>query len=114
MHALDIVDVHIWAPSPTAAYQEQVTDETTGQTSSVLVLNSPSDGPLTPEFDTHQIGNALDWGGVWDTPMAFVYEIGHSTSSATTRASSASRARPSAARSTAPTGPASSRSGSST
>jgi len=78
MHALDVVDVHIWAPSPTSAYQEQVRDETSGTTSSLLVLNSPKDGPLTPEFDTNQIGNALDWGGVWDTPMAFVWEIGHS------------------------------------
>ncbi|HEV2451234.1 MAG TPA: hypothetical protein VGS62_04845 [Streptosporangiaceae bacterium] len=78
MHALDTVDVHIWAPSPNDAYQEQVTDETSGQTSSVLVLNSPGDGPLTPAFDTQQIGNALDWGAVYDTPMAFVYEIGHS------------------------------------
>jgi hypothetical protein len=78
MHALDIVDVHIWAPAPGAAYQEQVTDETSGQTSSVLVLISQRDGALTPEFDTNEIGNALDWGGVWDTPMAFVWEIGHS------------------------------------
>jgi hypothetical protein len=78
MHALDIVDVHIWAPGPSSAYQEQVTDETSGQTSSLLVLISPKDGPLTPEFSTQAIGNALDWGGVWDTPMAFVWEIGHS------------------------------------
>jgi hypothetical protein len=78
MHALDLVDVHIWAPTPTSAYQEQLTDETSGATSSVLVLDSQKDGPLTPEFSTNQIGNALDWGGVWDTPMAFVWEIGHS------------------------------------
>src|SRR5215469_12167192 len=78
MHARDIVDVHIWSPSPGAAYQEQVTDETSGATSRVLVLDSRRDGPLTPEFSTQQIGNALDWGAVWDTPMAFVYEIGHS------------------------------------
>jgi hypothetical protein len=78
MHALDVVDVHIWAPTPTSAYQEQITDETTGSTSSILVLNSPGDGPLTPAFSTNQIGNALDWGAVWDTPMAFVWEIGHS------------------------------------
>jgi hypothetical protein len=77
MHALDIVDVHIWAPSGGSAYREQVTDETTKQTSSVLVLISPRDGPLTPEFNTNEIGNALDWGGVWDTPMSFVWEIGH-------------------------------------
>jgi hypothetical protein len=78
MNALDIVDVHIWAPGPSSAYQEQVTDETSGQTSSVLVLISPKDGPLTPEFSTNVVGNALDWGAVWDTPMAFVWEIGHS------------------------------------
>jgi hypothetical protein len=77
MHARDIVNVHIWAPSSSSAYREQVTDVTTGTRSSVLVLNSPKDGPLTPEFDTNEIGNSLDWGGVWDTPMAFVWEIGH-------------------------------------
>jgi hypothetical protein len=78
MHALDVVDVHIWAPSSGSAYQEQLTDETSGQTSRVLVLISPEDGPLTPEYSTQDIGNALDWGGVYDTPMAFVWEIGHS------------------------------------
>jgi hypothetical protein len=77
MHALDIVDVHIWAPTPTSAYREQVADETTHQTSSVLVLIS-QDGPLTPAYSTNEIGNSLDWGGVYDTPMAFVWEIGHS------------------------------------
>ena len=77
MHALDVIDVHIWAPSPSSAYQEQIRDETTGTRSSVLVLISPKDGPLTPAFSTNEIGNALDWGGVWDTPMAFVWEIGH-------------------------------------
>jgi hypothetical protein len=78
MHALDIVDVHIWAPGPSSAYQEQVRDETSHTTSSVMVLISPKDGPLTPEFSTQEIGNALDWGAVWDTPMSFVWEIGHS------------------------------------
>jgi hypothetical protein len=78
MHARDIVDVHIWAPRPDSPYREQLTDETSGRASSVLVLISPQDGPLTPEFSTQEIGNALDWGGVWDTPMVFVWEIGHS------------------------------------
>ena len=78
MHARDIVDVHIWAPGPSSAYQEQVRDETSGRTSSTLVLISPKDGPLTPEYSTNEIGNALDWGAVWDTPMSFVWEIGHS------------------------------------
>ncbi len=78
MYGRDIVDVHIWAPSMNAAYREQVTDESTGEASRVLTLVSPTDGPLTPAFDRNKIGNALDWGGVWDTPMSFVYEIGHS------------------------------------
>jgi hypothetical protein len=39
-----------------------------------LVLISPKDGPLTPEFSTNAIGSALDWGGVWDTPMSFVWD----------------------------------------
>jgi hypothetical protein len=77
MTARDVVDVHIWAPTRGQAYREQVTDLTTGTQSAVLVLNSPTDGPLTPAFDTQDIGNALDWGGVYDTPMSFVYEIGH-------------------------------------
>ena len=78
MHARDVVDVHIWAPSINDAYREQLTDETTHQTSSVLVLISKEDGPLTPISDTNEIGHSLDWGIVWDTPMSFVYEIGHS------------------------------------
>src|SRR5205085_1726446 len=49
MHALDVVNVHIWAPSSDSAYREQVRDETSGQTSSALVLISPRDGPRTPE-----------------------------------------------------------------
>jgi hypothetical protein len=77
MHALDVVDVHIWSPSMNDAYREQITDETTHETSAVLPLISKDDGPLRPAFDTNEIGNALDWGIVWDTPMAFVYEIGH-------------------------------------
>ena len=72
MHALDIVDVHIWAPSPAVAYREQVMDETSGETSSVLVLNSPGDGSLTPAFSTQRIGNALDWGAVWDLSLIHI------------------------------------------
>jgi hypothetical protein len=78
MHGRDVVDIHIWARSMKAPYNEQIRDESSGETSRVLTLVSPGDGPLTPAFDRNEIGNALDWGGVWDTPMAFVYEIGHS------------------------------------
>lgn len=78
MHGRDVLDIHIWSPSMSDPYREQVTDESSGEQSAVLVLVSPGDGPLTPAFDKNEIGNALDWGGVWDTPMSFVYEIGHS------------------------------------
>src|SRR5262249_58938346 len=76
--ALYVDDVDTGAMCSISPYQEQVTVEASGQTSSGLVLISPKDGPLTPEFSTQEVGNALDWGGVWDTPMAFVWEIGHS------------------------------------
>ena len=77
MHARDVVDVHIWAPSMREAYRIQMSDETTHATSAVLLLVSKTDGPLRPAFDTNEIGNALDWGIVHDTPMSFVWEIGH-------------------------------------
>lgn len=80
MHGRDVLDIHIWAPSMNAPYREQVTDESSAETSGILTLVSAGDGPLTPAFDRNEIGNALDWGGVWDTPMSFVYEIGHSDS----------------------------------
>jgi hypothetical protein len=79
MHGGDTIDVHIWAPSMDEAYREQVHDESTGEDSAVLVLNSPEDGPLTPQFSTQEIGNALNWGLVNDTPMSFVWEIGHAS-----------------------------------
>jgi transposase len=41
------------------------------------VLNSTNSGALMPAFDTQTIGNALGWGLVFDTPNAFVWEIGH-------------------------------------
>ena len=42
MHGRDIVDVHIWAPSMHDAYREQVTDETTDETSGVLRPGQPA------------------------------------------------------------------------
>ncbi len=77
MHARDVIDIHIWSPSMHDAYRVQVADETTHETSAVMLLISKTDGPLRPAFDTQQIGNSLDWGIVHDTPMAFVWEIGH-------------------------------------
>jgi len=36
-------------------------------------------GPMLPAFSTQQIGNALGWGSVNDTPNSFVWEIGHTS-----------------------------------
>jgi hypothetical protein len=54
-----------------------VLDETTGGTGTI-VLNS-ADGPLLPAYDKQEIGNALSWGSVFDTPNSFVWEIGHTS-----------------------------------
>jgi hypothetical protein len=58
-----------------------VTDVTTGH-SGTIVLNSKY-GPLLPLYSTQQIGNALGWGLVDDTPNAFVWEIGHTSNFST-------------------------------
>jgi hypothetical protein len=54
-----------------------VADLTTGG-SGTIVLNSRY-GPLLPAFDKQQVGNALGWGAVFDTPNSFVWEIGHTS-----------------------------------
>ena len=78
MHAGDTITVH-WFTTPAAdGFHVTVTDLTTGG-SGTIVLNSKSDGPLMPAFDTQTIGNALGWGIVFDTPNAFVWEIGHTS-----------------------------------
>ena len=78
MHAGDTITVH-WFVTPAAdGFHVTVTDLTTGG-SGTIVLNFKSDGPLMPAFDTQTIGNALGWGAVFDTPNAFVWEIGHTS-----------------------------------
>jgi len=53
----------------------RVTDQTTGH-AGTIVLNSKKYGPLMPAFDTQEIGNALGWGLVDDTPNSFVGRSG--------------------------------------
>jgi len=55
-----------------------VVDLTTGH-QGTIVLNSATDGPLMPAFSTQELGNSLGWGIVNDAPIAFVWEIGHSS-----------------------------------
>jgi len=77
MHAGDTIDLHFHVVSPNQGWHIDVTDEATGG-SGTIVLNS-ADGPLLPSFDTQEIGNALGWGLVNDTPNSFVWEIGHTS-----------------------------------
>lgn len=76
MHAGDQISVHFFQTAAQDGFHITVADQTTGG-SGTIVLNSGSTGPLNPAFDTQQIGNALGWGVVFDTPNAFVWEIGH-------------------------------------
>ena len=78
MHAGDNISVHFFTTAQQDGFHITVTDHTTGG-SGTIVLNSGSTGPLMPAFDAQQIGNSLGWGVVFDTPNAFVWEIGHAS-----------------------------------
>jgi hypothetical protein len=77
MNAGDTIQIHFFVTSQSQGWNIAVSDLTTGH-SGTIVLNSKY-GPLLPLFSTQQIGNALGWGLVDDTPNAFVWEIGHTS-----------------------------------
>jgi hypothetical protein len=77
MNAGDTIKIHFYVGSPGPGWNINVDDVTTGQ-SGTITLNSKY-GPLLPAFDKQQIGNALGWGLVDDTPNSFVWEIGHTS-----------------------------------
>ena len=76
MHAGDTIQVHYFVTAAKNGWHINVQDVTTKQ-SGTIVLDSKSDGPLMPSYNTQQIGNSLKWGAVHDTPDSFVWEIGH-------------------------------------
>jgi hypothetical protein len=78
MHAGDTITVHYYVTPAADGFHITVTDLATGH-SGTIVLNSTSDGPLMPAYDTQQIGNSLGWGNVNDAPNSFVWEIGHAS-----------------------------------
>lgn len=78
MHAGDTVTVHWFVTPAQDGFHVTVNDLTTGE-NGTIVLNSPQDGPLMPAFNAQQVGNALAWGAVFDTPNSFVWEIGHTS-----------------------------------
>lgn len=76
MHAGDTITVHYFVTAAQDGFHITVNDLNTGD-SGTIILNSRSDGPLMPFFDSQLVGNALGWGLVFDTPNSFVWEIGH-------------------------------------
>jgi hypothetical protein len=77
MNGGDTIKVHFFMLSPAQGWYIHVTDLSTHD-SGTIVMNSQY-GPLQPAFDKQQIGNALGWGAVDDTPNSFVWEIGHTS-----------------------------------
>lgn len=78
MSAGDTITVHWFTTPAQDGFHVTVTDlSTPPPESGTIVLNSSDSGPLMPAFDKQVIGNALSWGGVFDTPNSFVWEIGH-------------------------------------
>jgi hypothetical protein len=78
MNAGDTVTVHWYVTAAADGWHVNVVDLTTGH-EGTIVLNSATDGPLMPAYDTQALGNSLVWGVVDDAPVAFVWEIGHTS-----------------------------------
>ena len=78
MHAGDTLDVHYFVTAARDGWHIKVSDRTTGQ-SGTIVLNSKADGPLMPSYSVSKLGNSLKWGAVYDAPISFVWEIGHTS-----------------------------------
>jgi hypothetical protein len=76
----DTVTVHTFVTAGHNGLHIEIKDLTPGhRDSGIMVLHSATDGPLLPSYDTQEIGNALGWGIVDDTPNSFVWEIGHTS-----------------------------------
>jgi hypothetical protein len=76
MHAGDTITLHYYGTPANDGAHIDVADLTTHQHGS-LVLRNKRTGAMNPAFDRQEIGNALGWGIVNDTPNSFVWEIGH-------------------------------------
>jgi hypothetical protein len=78
MRAGDTITVHFFVTGAKDGFHETVTDLRTGHKGTIIV-NSAKHGPLMPYYSTQEIGNSLKWGWPNDTPMSFVWEIGHTS-----------------------------------
>jgi hypothetical protein len=70
--------VHWYTTAANDGFHVTVMDLSTSH-QGTIILNSKTDGPLMPAFNTQEIGNDLPWGAVYDTPNSFVWEIGHTS-----------------------------------
>jgi hypothetical protein len=77
MHQGDRISLRMFVTSANDGWHIAVTDLTTGG-SGTIVLNSAS-GPLMPAYSVARLGNSLPWGLMHDAPIAFVWEIGHTS-----------------------------------
>ena len=77
MHEGDRIRVHYFVTPAKDGWHIAVTDLTSGD-GGTIVLNGAS-GPMMPVFSKAKIGNSLGWGVVHDAPIAFVWEIGHTS-----------------------------------
>jgi hypothetical protein len=102
MNAGDTIQVHFFVASQSEGWNITVSDLTTGH-SGTIVLNSKY-GPLLPLFGTQQIGNALGWGLVDDTPTRSSGRSGTHPTSPPPQASSVTPATPVATPMTPATG----------
>ena len=78
MKAGDTITVHYFVTPAADGFHITVSDLNTHR-NGTIILNSPSDGPLMPAYDTQKLGNSLGWGLVNDAPNSFVWEIGHTS-----------------------------------
>ena len=78
MHAGDTITVHYYVTPAQDGFHVTVTDLNTSR-NGTIILNSRTDGPLMPAYDTQTLGNDLLWGLVADAPNSFVWEIGHTS-----------------------------------
>ena len=82
MHAGDTIRVHYFVTAAKNGWHINVQDLTTKQ-SGTIVLNSKSDGPLMPAYNTQQIGKSLKFVGQQSIQlhggigMTMEYKVGH-------------------------------------
>ena len=78
MNAGDTVTVHYSKGTQTGTpFNIVVSDITTGQHSTTLILSGGIDGPLAPLTGANTTSNYMRWGAIQQAPLSLAWEIGH-------------------------------------